>query len=437
MEKYGSFVVSLQKFLKMLAEDLVKIIADQREEFFSEDMSTFCDRMESTQLSSDSSMAQVVIGVRRSGKSTLCAKFLIDNAIDCAFVNFDDERLVSMQGEDLNKLLEAIYVVYGNTSCLFFDEIQNVSSWPLFVNRLLRQKKRIFLTGSNSKLLSNELITHLTGRHNKVELYPFSFTDFCRVHNIDTTSITTKAEGLRQNALLKYLTIGGFPELQKENNHKNYIDGLFNAIIRNDIAKRFKIRQEEVLRKMATYLADNFAQEFSAKTIGKMLGVSNHTAEKYFSYLKEAFLFIGVKKFSYKVRERVCNEKCYVVDVAMATERSDTFSLENWGWRLENVVCIELLRRYHHQYAEIFYYKEKSFEIDFLVAKNGIVKELIQVCYNISSEKTRQREIHALLRGAKKFNCPKLTLLTFNIEELIEIDDETICVIPATKWLIQ
>ena len=101
------------------------------------------------------------------------------------------------------------------------------------------------------------------------------------------------------------------------------------------------------------------------------------------------------------------------------------------------IVCIELLRRYHHQYAEIFYYKEKSFEIDFLVAKNGIVKELIQVCYNISSEKTRQREIHALLRGAKKFNCPKLTLLTFNTEELIEIDDETICVIPATKWLIQ
>lgn len=419
----------------MLVEELAKIIADQREEIKSEDMSSFCERLEASQLSTDSSLAQVVIGVRRSGKSTLCIKYLVDNAIECAFVNFDDERLATLQSEDLNKLLEAIYIVYGNVDCLFFDEIQNVESWPLFVNRLLRQKKRIFLTGSNSKLLSNELITHLTGRHNKVELYPFSFAEYCLINNIDTTSITTKAVGLRQNALHKYLTTGGFPELQKEDNPKNYIDGLFNAIIRNDIARRFKIRQEEILRKMAAYLADNFAQEFSAAVIGKLFGVSNHTADKYFGYLKEAFLFVGVKKFSFKARERVCNEKCYVVDVAMASERNDTFSLENLGWRLENVVCIELLRRYHHQYAEIFYYREKSFEVDFLVAKNGMVQELIQVSYKIASEKTRQREINGLVQGAKKFNCRKLTLITFNSEELIEKDNETIHVVPATKWL--
>ena len=419
----------------MSVEEIAKIIADQREEIISEDMSAYCERFEASQLSPDSSLAQVVIGVRRSGKSTLCTKFLVDNAVDCAFVNFDDERLATMQTDDLNRLLEAIYIVYGNIDCLFFDEIQNVEAWPLFVNRLLRQKKRIFLTGSNSKLLSNELMTHLTGRHNKVELYPFSFAEFCRINGVDTNSITTKAVGLRQNALHKYLTIGGFPELQKEDNPKNYIDGLFNAIIRNDIARRFKIRQEEVLRKMAAYLADNFAQEFSAAAVGKLFGVSNHTAEKYFGYLKEAFLFVGVKKFSYKASERVRNEKYYVVDVAMASERNDTFSLENLGWRLENVVCIELLRRYHHQYAEVFYYKEKSFEIDFLVAKNGMVQELIQVSYQIASEKTRQREINSLVQGAKKFDCRKLTLITFSTEEVIEKDGVIITIIPATKWL--
>ncbi|MCR4826205.1 MAG: ATP-binding protein [Bacteroidales bacterium] len=419
----------------MLVEELAKIIADQREEIMSEDMSSFCERLEASQLSPNSSLAQVVIGVRRSGKSTLCTKFLLDNAVECAFVNFDDERLAALRTEDLNKLLEAIYIVYGDINAMFFDEIQNVEAWPLFVNRLLRQKKRIFLTGSNSKLLSNELITHLTGRYNKVELYPFSFADYCQVNEVDTTSITTKAEGLRQNALHKYLTIGGFPELQKEGNPKNYIDGLFNAIIRNDIARRFNIRQVETLGKMAAYLADNFAQEFSATTVGRLFGISNHTAEKYFGYLKEAFLFVGVRKFSYKAGERIRNEKCYVVDVAMASERNNTFSLENLGWRLENVVCVELLRRYHHQYAEIFYYKENSFEIDFLVAKNGIALELIQVSYNITSDKTRQREINALLRGAKKFNCRKLTLITFSTEQTIEKDNETIHVIPATKWL--
>jgi len=105
------------------------------------------------------------------------------------------------------------------------------------------------------------------------------------------------------------------------------------------------------------------------------------------------------------------------------------------GWRLENVVCIELLRRYHHQYAEVFYYKEKSFEIDFLVAKNGMVQELIQVSYQIVSEKTRKREINGLVQGAKKFNCRKLTLITFSTEEVIKKDGETINIIPATKWL--
>lgn len=421
----------------MVIEELVKIIADQREDVQSDDMTNYCDRDEACQLSLDSNLAQVVIGVRRSGKSTLCTKFLTDSGRICAFVNFDDERLSKIQTEDLNLLLEAIYIVYGDTEYLFFDEIQNVESWPLFINRLLRQKKRIFLTGSNSKLLSNELITHLTGRHNKVELYPFSFAEFCQIRSIDTTSISTKAEGLRQNALHQYFMIGGFPELQGGNSPTNYIDGLFNAIIRNDISRRFKIRNEEVLRKIAAYLADNFAQEFSATAVGKLFGISNHTADNYFRYLKEGFLFVGVKKFSYKSSERIRNEKCYVVDVAISSERNDTFSLENLGWRLENVVCIELLRRYHHQYAEIFYYKEKSFEIDFLVSKNGIVQELIQVSYNLESEKTRRREIKALLMGAQKFHCPKLTLLTFSREEVIIENDYTINVVPATKWLLE
>ena len=117
------------------------------------------------------------------------------------------------------------------------------------------------------------------------------------------------------------------------------------------------------------------------------------------------------------------------------SKRHPRFSSENLGWRLENVVCIELLRRYHHKYAEVFYYKEKSFEIDFLVAKNGMVQELIQVSYQIASEKTRQREINGLVQGAKKFNCRKLTLITFSTEEVIAKNGETINIIPATKWL--
>ena len=156
-------------------KELIPVIADLREEYLSKETSLLTNREEASQLSLKSKLAQVVIGVRRSGKSTLCEKFLLENNVQCAYVNFDEERLADLKTEDLNKLLEAIYFVYGDVDYLFFDEIQNIAAWPLFVNRLLRQGKHLFLTGSNAKLLSNELMTHLTGRHNKVELYPYSF----------------------------------------------------------------------------------------------------------------------------------------------------------------------------------------------------------------------------------------------------------------------
>lgn len=419
----------------MQTNEIAVILADQREEFEASDTGNLCPRVEEQQLSYISQMAQVVIGVRRCGKSTLCAKFLTDKQVDCAFVNFDDERFIGLGTEDLNKVLEAIYIVYGDVECMFFDEIQNVEGWPLFINRLLRQKKHLFLTGSNSKLLSNELITHLTGRHNKVELYPFSFREYCWMRQIDTESISTRASGLRQAALHDYLNRGGMPELLTEENRLVYVDGLFNAIVRNDIAKRFKVRHVDVLERMAKYLTDNYAQEYAPQTLASLFGVSNHTIDKYYSYLKEAFLLIGVQKFSFKARERICNEKYYVVDVTFASDRAGSFSLENLGWKLENVVCVELMRRYHHQYAEVFYYRDRSFEVDFVVAKDGTVLELIQVSYNIASEKTRRREIKGLVEGGKKFRCKCLTLITFSQEEEIETSGLTIHAVPATKWL--
>ena len=144
----------------------------------------------------------------------------------------------------------------------------------MFVNRLLRQKMHLFITGSNSKLLSKELSTHLTGRNNKVELYPFSYSEYCAMKKIDTTSLSTKAKGIRKSTLHEYLLQGGFPELFNESNRKGYINGLLDAIIKNDIAKRFKVRNVEALRRIAAYLADNYCQEFVAKTVGELFGVS-------------------------------------------------------------------------------------------------------------------------------------------------------------------
>ena len=414
---------------------LLTVFSDQKEELLANDLSGLCDRYEERQLSLDSRLAQIVIGVRRSGKSTLCEKFIRQRGVSFSYANFDDDRLYGLQTEDFDSVLEALYQVYGDFSCLFLDEVQNVKEWQLFVNRLLRRNLRLFVTGSNSKLLSSELTTHLTGRHNRVELYPFSFAEYGRMKGVEMQSLSTKSKALRKKALSDYLHEGGFPELLHETNKRGYIEALLNSVIKNDIGRRFKVRYVETLRRIAAYLSDNFCQEFVAKNIAELFGVSDHTAENYYSYLKEAFLLLGVPKFSYKSRDRVRYEKVYVVDVALVSEREGTFSAENIGWRLENTVCVELLRRYHSEYADVFYYRDRQWEVDFLVAKNGEVKELIQVAYDISSDKTLRREVNGLVKAAEKFGCEKLTLLNFFEDELLEVGGHKINVVSAAEWL--
>lgn len=419
----------------MDAQTLKEILLDQQEELDETELTTFCDRFEEPQLDINSRLAQVVIGVRRSGKSILCYKALRQSGGNFAYVNFDDERLATLKTEDLNMVLDVLYRIYGDFQYLFLDEIQNIEGWPLFVNRLLRKKLHVFLTGSNAKLLSNELITHLTGRHHKVELYPFSFSEYCKMQQVDTSSMSTKAKALRIKALENYLQEGGFPELFHETNRHEYIQGLLDSIIKKDIAKRFKLKHVEALRRMATYLSDNYCQEFVASKVATLFDISDHTAENYYSYLKQAFLLVGVNRFSYKSPERVLNEKVYVVDTAFATDKEGALAPENLGWRLENVVLIELLRRTKPEFADIFYYKDRNSQVDFVIATNGKVQELIQVSYSIANPKTEQREIKGLKNASKALRCNKMTLITLDTEKTIVTDGEQIQVVSAANWL--
>ena len=155
--------------------------------------------------------AQVVIGVRRSGKSTLCFNVLNKAQVKFAYVNFDDERLVRLSADDLNDVLKCLYQIYGDFTHLFLDEAQNVEGWHLFVNRLLRHGMKLIITGSNAKLLSSELSTYLTGRYNEIELFPFSFREFCEMEKVETTNLSTKTDALLRRAFDKYMETGGFP----------------------------------------------------------------------------------------------------------------------------------------------------------------------------------------------------------------------------------
>ena len=177
---------------------LESILSDQAEELTRKKSKWFCQRKEEDQIDLESSQAQVVIGVRRSGKSTLCYNVLTRNKLKFAYVNFDDERLINLKSEDLNDVLEVLYKIHGDFQYLFLDEIQNIPEWYLFVNRLLRRQIHILITGSNAKLLSGELATHLTGRHHAISLYPFSFSEYCMWKQVDMHSMSTHAVAARR-----------------------------------------------------------------------------------------------------------------------------------------------------------------------------------------------------------------------------------------------
>lgn len=421
---------------------ILQVLADQREELDMQQNKMLCSRKEEELFEWDSHLAQVVIGVRRSGKSTLCHKVLRDRGIKYGYVDFDDDRLANLKIDDLNSVLSCIYQLYGtDVQYLFMDEVQNVDGWYLFVNRLLRQSLHILLTGSNAKLLSGELATHLTGRYNEIRLFPFSFSEYLEYNGIDKTGVTTKAEVERKTALDEYLMEGGMPELIHMKNDRTkriYIEGLVETILRKDIAVRYKIRNIEGLRRLANHLINNTCQVIDYQFLAELTGIkSENTVRKYVGYLSQAYLVQKIQKFSYKSKERICNEKVYVVDTGFIANRENSLLSKNWGWRLENAVYTEIRRRYLSQAEDVYYYKEdaRSKELDFVICRQGVVVELIQVAYSISDKDTYKREMDALVQVAKKLKCFRASIITLDESREVVYDNMNVHIYNAVEWL--
>ena len=415
-----------------------QVLAEQYEELVELQNVELCTRKEEAEIDLDSNLAQVVIGVRRSGKSTLCYNVLKAHKDKFAYVNFDDERFQDMQTGDLNAVLEVLYKVYGDFKYLFLDEIQNIDGWHLFVNRLLRQRMHIIVTGSNAKLLSGELATHLTGRNDQIELYPFSFVDWCHCKGVDLESKTTKSEAMRRAAFDEYLKQGGFPELLNAKNKTRYVGNLVNNILKRDIEQRHKIKYVEAFEQLAHHLMNIAPATIVESELASVVGIkSNHTVNNYINFLKEAYLMLGIKKFSNKSRQRVRAEKVYPIDVALMDSRPDAFAGENVGWRLETIVYIELLRRNRPINRDVYYYKnDNGYEADFVVCRDNVVEEIYQVSYDISKEKTLKREMRGLLTASKETRCNNLYLITdFQRDEVI-VEDKKVHIVPAYEWLI-
>ena len=413
------------------------ILTDQQEELEAKRNDWLCHRSEESLIDLKSPQAQVVIGVRRSGKSTLCFQALENAGVKYAYADFDDERLEGMEAKQLNDVLEVLYKIYGDFDYLFLDEIQDVEGWHLFVNRMLRKKMHVIITGSNAKLLSGELATHLSGRAKEIPLYPFSFAEYCDMKEVDKGKKTTKAEAFRRAAFDEYMKEGGFPELLVIDDKRTYITDLVDNILKRDIEQRYKISYKAAFEQLAHHLLNVSPTVVVNTDLAEVFHIrSEHTVKNYVAYLRQTFMLIGIKKYAPKSKVRVTQEKVYAVDVAMMNQRENAFAGENLGWRLETVVLIQLLRKCKQNGWDLYYLNERSGECDFIVCDGNNVLQAVQVSYDVSSDKALKRELNGLLLANRQTKCENLLLLTDHESADIEKDGHHITVRPVYEWSI-
>jgi len=387
------------------------------------------------------SLIKVIIGPRRTGKSVLSMLLLKDKPF--AFLNLDDESLSSLlrKTENYNDLLNAMFTVYGNVKTILFDEIQNLDKWELFANRLQREGYDLFLTGSNAKLLSKELATHLTGRHFSIEVLPFDFKEYLNAKAFDFSpeaAIVAKGEIL--NHLNNYMINGGYPEVVvKDFNPNNYLSTLFDSVIFKDVISRHKIGlpQQRIID-LGSYAINNATREFSYTSLLDIIGVrSVKTAEKYLRFLEESYILFILNRFSNSEKERIKSpKKFYVVDNGFISAKAVKIS-PDYGKLMENLVFTELLKRGLKPNKDIFYYKTRNNkEVDFVIRKEIKADSLMQVSYDISDVKTEKRELTALIEASEELNCNNLLLITWDREEVKNIGEKEIKYIPLWKWLL-
>ncbi|MBU2574786.1 MAG: ATP-binding protein [Elusimicrobia bacterium] len=385
-------------------------------------------------------LVKVISGVRRCGKSVLAHRVLKD--LPYGYADFDDERLADLSTADLNLVLEVLLELKPGLKYILLDEIQNIEKWELFVARLQRGGYKVILTGSNARLLSRDLSTHLTGRHKVFEIYPFSFLEYLRSRGID--SPRGKALGTRSRACISaafsdYFSAGGFPELPGIVDKKSYLHDLYDKILTQDIALRHGVRHIKTLKDIALYTANNYASKLSYQNIKEAYSLGSiHTVKNYLAYMQEAYLFFAVEAFSRKARERVrLPRKMYGIDAALLRSISVS-GQKNEGRLLENLVYLELLRRK----KQVLYYSDpqRKYEVDFVCRQSaGEAVELIQVCLDTEMAEVKERELRGLqsaLTAFKNISEGALTLITLDRGGAERIAGRQVKCVPAWEWLL-
>ncbi len=376
-------------------------------------------------------LIKLITGPRRVDKSVFALLML--QGKNFAYLNFDDSQLLEKWDEDL--AMSALDDVYPDYDFMLLDEIQNLPDWDLWVSKLYRRGKNLIITGSNAKMLSSEMATVLTGRYLQIEMLPFSLEETMSWKNIRPD----REEQAAQAIMLAddYMRNGGYPEtIPARSITKSYLSTLFDSILLKDVAQRHKVRNTSDLYNLASYLLSNFCNPISANELAGELSLSSvATTKKFCDYLNEPYLFFYLPRFNNKLKlMNKAPKKVYVVDNGFV--QSTAFNLsENLGRLLENQVFVELLRRVYIPGQTLFYYRTRNDkEIDFVTRKGTKVEQLIQVCYDMTSEKTRKRELDALVEAAEELHCDNLLVITNAHQVVVEWRDLTINIVSINKF---
>lgn len=384
----------------------------------------------------------VFVGIRRAGKSFLLyqrMQQLLAEGIgwdSMLYVNFEDERLIGMQSSDLNLIIEAHLEMYGTRPILFLDEIQNVDGWEKFVRRLADTKYRVYVTGSNAKMLSSDVQTTLGARYIIINVYPYSFKEFLNVHQTkfdELALLATETRAIVMNRFIDYFYHGGFPEGALLKAKRNYLTSVYQKIYLGDIASRNGIGNTFGLKVMIKKLAESVRQPMSFNRIANVVSttgskLSTSSAIKYMEYAESAWLILRINNIAAKLAEKESNCKYYFTDNGIL----NLFLIDGNTSLLENLVAISLIRKFGTEDSVFFY--NKGIEVDFYIPSE---EWAIQVSYSIKDPDTRCRETEALLKIKNALPCKRFSIITFDEEETVLMGDTTIEVISVWKWLLK
>ena len=392
-------------------------IAFRLQQTFIKSVKSFVARSYQRQTKSNTSHVEVISGIRRCGKSTLMNQIKQQFKGGTAYFNFEDPRVHDFDVADFQKLDE---VMGSDKNAYFFDEIQNVLSWEIYIRQLHDRGKKVFITGSNASLLSKELGTRLTGRHLRHELFPFSYAEFLSYKKLKSNT----------TALESYIHHGGFPEYLRDENQE-ILQALLKDIVSRDINVRYGIKNTRKLMDITLFLLSNVGKECTYNSLRKAFEVgSANTVSDYLTWLEDTYLLFFLPRFSWSAKNRGLNpRKVYAIDTGMVNANSLSFTTDK-SRLLENIVYLFLRQKNF----DLSYFREKT-ECDFVVFEKGKCKMLIQVCEKLHNE-NKDREIKGLLEAMDFFGLKTGHIITQNQKDVLKIDKRTIELVPAHQFLM-